>query len=96
LRNETPPYELHLGHHALTFGENLLVGLVALSLLPLIAWRIWRGVRDGRLPVYRTYYERADSAAKFNVLLALHSLAFLLIAIVAADLLFGLGLREGI
>jgi hypothetical protein len=75
-------------------GENLFVGLIALALLPLIALRIRRGLREGRLPVYRTYHERADSAAKFNVLFALHALAFLLIALIAADLLLGLGLRE--
>lgn len=75
-------------------GEQLLVGLIALALLPLIGLRIWRGLREGRLPVYRSHHERADSAAKFNVLLVLHSLAFLLIALVAVDLIFGLGLRE--
>lgn len=75
-------------------GENALVGLIALALLPLIGLRIWRGVRDGRMPIYRTYHDRAESAAKFNVLLALNALAFLLIAAVAADLLLGLGLRE--
>lgn len=80
---------------ALAFeGENLVVGLIALALLPLIGLRVWRGLRDGRLPVYRTYHERANSAAKFNALLALHALAFLLIALVATDLLLGLGLRE--
>ena len=75
-------------------GENLFVGLIALALLPLIGWRIWRGLRDGRMPVYRTYQDRTDSAPKFIVLLALNVLAFLLIALVAADLLLGLGLRE--
>lgn len=75
-------------------SEDLLVGVVALALLPLIGIRIVRGLREGRLPVYRTYHERADGAAKFNVLLALHAIAFLLIALVAADLLFNLGLRE--
>ena len=75
-------------------GEDLFVGLMALALLPIVGWRIWRGLREGRLPVYRTYLTRADGAAKFNVLLALHALAFLLIAIVAMDLLLGLGLRE--
>jgi hypothetical protein len=44
-------------------GENLLVGLVALALLPLIGLRIWRGVRDGRLPVYRAYLRREESGA---------------------------------
>ena len=75
-------------------GENLLVGLIALALLPLIGLRIWRGARDGRMPIYRSHLDRAQSAAKFNVLLALNALAFLLIALVAADLLFNLGLRE--
>lgn len=74
--------------------EDTLVGLVALALLPLIGLRIWRGLRDGRLPVYRTSLERAESAARFNLLLALHALAFLLVALAAADLLFNLGLRE--
>jgi hypothetical protein len=75
-------------------AENLLVSLVALALLPVIGWRIFRGLRDGRLPIYRTYLAREKGAAKFNVLLALHALAFLLIALVAVDLLLGLGLRE--
>jgi hypothetical protein len=75
-------------------GEELLVGLIALALLPVIGWRIWRGLRDGRLPLYRTRLQREDSGSKFTVLLGLHALAFLLIALVAADLLFNLGLRE--
>ena len=75
-------------------SEDIFVGLVALALLPLIAMRIARGVREGRLPIYRTYLERAGSEAKFNVLLALHALSFVVIAVLAADLLFGLGLRE--
>ena len=75
-------------------GEETLVGLIALALLPLIALRIWRGLRDGRLPVYRTYLRREQSGAKFALLLVLHSAAFLLIALAAADLLLGLGLRE--
>jgi hypothetical protein len=75
-------------------GENLFVGLVALALLPIIGWRIWRGLKDGRLAIYRTPLHREDSGPKFAALLGLHALAFLLIALVAADLLFALGLRE--
>ena len=75
-------------------GENILVGLFAFALLPIIGWRIWHGLRDGHLPVYRTHHHREDSRSKFAVLLALHALSFLLIALVAADLLFDLGLRE--
>jgi len=73
-------------------GEDLLVGLVALALLPLIGLRVWRGLRDGRLPVYRTHLTREENAAKFNFLLVLHALSFVVIALVAADLLLGLGL----
>ena len=74
--------------------ENLLVGLIALALLPVIAWRIWRGLKHGQLPLYRTRIDRSVGAAKFNFLLGLHVLIFLLIALVAADLLLGLGLKE--
>jgi len=75
-------------------SENLLVGLIALALLPLIGLRIWRGMREGRMPIYRAYQERADSPARFNVMLGLNALAFLLIALVAVDLLFNLDLRN--
>ena len=75
-------------------NQDLLVGLIGLGLLPVIVWRIRRGLREGRLPVYRTYHSREESAAKFNLLLALHALSFLLIALITADLLFGLGLKE--
>ena len=75
-------------------SENLVVGLIALALLPVIGWRIWRGVTQGQLPLYRTRIDRSVGAAKFNFLLGLHALLFLLIAVVAADLLLGLGLKE--
>lgn len=74
--------------------EDLIVGLICLALLPLIANRIVRGVRHGRLPVYRTYLDKEESGSKFAVLLALHALSLILVAAVAADLLLGLGLRE--
>ena len=76
-------------------GENLFVGLVALALLPVIGLRIWRALRDGELPLYRTRIARDEAGmAKFNFLLGLHLLVFLVIAVVAADLLLGLGLKE--
>ena len=75
-------------------GENLVVGLIALALLPVIGWRIWRGLKQGELPLYRTRIDRSVGAAKFNFLLGVHVLLFLLIALVAADLLLGLGLKE--
>jgi hypothetical protein len=74
--------------------EELFVGLVCVALLPMIALRIRRGLRDGRLPVYRTYLTREESGSRFGALLALHALSFFLVAAIAADLLLGLGLRE--
>jgi hypothetical protein len=77
-------------------SEELLVGLVGLALLPLIGLRIVRGLRDGRLPLYRTYVAREESGARFGVLLVLHALSFLLIAAISADLLLNLGLRNAL
>jgi hypothetical protein len=74
--------------------EEIFVGLVALVLLPVIALRIARGIQQGRLPVYRTYIERDDDRAKFAVMLAIHAATFVLMAIVAADLLFNLDVRD--
>ena len=72
-------------------GEDLLVGLIGLALLPLIAWRIRRGVKEGRLPLYRTYLSRGESGSKFTFLLGLHVLSFLVVGYIAADLLLGRG-----
>ncbi len=77
-------------------SDDLFVGLVALVLVSLIGWRIMRGFREGRLPIYRTYLGRAESGSRFGVLMALHILSLLLVAAVAADLLLGLGLREAL
>ena len=77
-------------------SEDLLVGAIAFALLPLIAWRIRRGFREGRLPLYRTYVERGEAGGKFGLLLALHALSFVVVAIVAADLVFQLGLKEAL
>ena len=74
-------------------SEDLLVGLISLALLPLIGMRILRGLREGRLPAYRTYVRRDESAAKFAVLMGMHVISFLLVAAIAADLLLSLDLR---
>jgi hypothetical protein len=75
-------------------GQDLLIGLIGLALLPLIGLRLWRGLRDGRLPLYRTYVSRADGRGKFAFLLVLHALSLVLVAGIAADLLLNLGIRE--
>ena len=77
-------------------GEELFVGLVGLALLPMIAWRIRRGLKEGRLPIYRTYLSREEGGSKFGLLLGFHLLSFVLVAVIAADLLFQLGLKEAL
>ena len=75
-------------------SEEFLVGLVALLLVPLIARRILRGLRQGEMPLYRARLGRGAGPARFNLVLALHVLSLMLVALVAADLLLGLGLRQ--
>jgi hypothetical protein len=77
-------------------SEDLFVGAVSLILLPLIASRIVRGIREGRLPLYRSYLTREEDKAKFHTLLALHAASFVLLALVAADLLLGLNLKDSL
>ncbi len=69
-------------------SEDLLVGLIALLLLPLIGHRILRALRTGRVPLYRTYLQREEGEAKFRLVVGLHALSFLVVAVIAADLLF--------
>lgn len=78
----------------MTANDDFLVGLITLALVPLIGWRIVRGVRSGRLPLYRTHIERDEDRSKFTALLALHAVSLLLVATIAADLLLGLNLRN--
>ncbi len=77
-------------------SEDLLVGMIGAALLAMIALRIRRGLREGRLPLYRTYVRRDEAGSKFGLLLALHVLSFVLVAVVAADLIFQLGLKESL
>ncbi|HYI42087.1 MAG TPA: hypothetical protein VD768_00480 [Sphingomicrobium sp.] len=74
-------------------NSDFMVGCLAAVLVFLIGWRIVRGLRAGRLPVYRTYIGRDENRAKFNMLLALHIASMMVVATIAADLLFGLNLR---
>lgn len=77
-------------------GEDLLVGLIGLALLPMIGWRIRRGLKEGRLPIYRAYLSRDEGGSKYRLLLALHVLSFVLVAAITADLIFQLGLKEAL
>ena len=74
--------------------EDVLVGLVALALVPAIALLIRRGLRAGRLPIGRGHVLRDERAAAFNTLLGLYAVAAVGLAVIAADLLLQLGLRQ--
>jgi hypothetical protein len=77
-------------------SEDLLVGIIGLILLPLIATRLIKGLREGRLPLYRTYVRREEHRAKFAMLLGVHSLSFFIVAAITADLLLGLRLKDAL
>ncbi len=71
--------------------EDILVGLVAMGLVPWIVWTLQRGLRDGRLPIARAHVERESRPAAFVLLPALYVAAGLVIAYIAFDLLVGRG-----
>jgi hypothetical protein len=77
-------------------GEDLIVGIIALGLLPWIAWTLTRGLRAGRLPIGRGHIVRDERRGAFIALLCLYVVAALLIAAIVLDLLFhiDIGLRS--
>ena len=76
-------------------GEGTFVGIVALLGASALAWRIVGALRTGEVPLYRTRLTRlGEGAAKFNVLVALNGIAMVVLLVIAADLLLGLGLRD--
>jgi len=72
-------------------SDELLVGtLCLLVVVPWIAWTIWRGFKQGALPVGRGYLRRDERPGPFRALLASYVIAILLMAFIGVDLLFGL------
>ena len=65
-------------------------------LLPLIAWRIRRGLKEGRLAALPHLCRPRRGREQVRPLLGLHALSFVLVAAIAADLLFQLGLKEAL
>jgi hypothetical protein len=77
-------------------GEELIVGVICAVLAFLILRRLALALRTGEVPLYRTRLRRAEAGeARFFALLALNGGLFLLLFVIAADLLLGLGLRSG-
>jgi len=74
--------------------EDMLIGLVAAIVALLLAKRVFVAIHDGIIPLYRTRLTRAEAGTgKFNSLILLNLIGMLAMAAIAADLLFGLGLR---
>ena len=69
--------------------DELLVGtLCLLVVVPWIAWTIWRGFKQGALPIGRGYVRRDERPGPFKALLASYAVALLLMAFIGIDLLF--------
>ena len=69
--------------------EDVLVGLVALGVVPWIYWTVRRGLRDGRIPLGRIHVVRDERPRVFIALLWSYAFAAALMAYIALDLLSG-------
>jgi hypothetical protein len=77
-------------------GDELFVGTVCAVLTVLLVVRIGRALRTGEIPLYRTRLRRGEAGdARFLVLVALNVGLFVLMFVIAADLLLGLRLQGG-
>jgi len=74
-------------------GTDIVIGLIALLLVPWLLWTMRRGLRDGRLPIARSYVERAERPGAFRFMLVLYLAILVGVIVIAADLLFGLNLK---
>ncbi|WP_205481198.1 hypothetical protein [Sphingomonas arenae] len=75
-------------------AEELFVGAVCVVLALLLLRRIALALRSGEIPLYRTRLNRAEAGdARFWTLVAINAGLFVLLFVIAADLLLGLGFR---
>ena len=75
-------------------SEDGLVGLIALALIPWIGWTVRRGLKDGKLPIGRSYVRRDERRGAYRALLTLWVVMALISAMIGLDLLFGFDLRS--
>lgn len=75
-------------------GEELFIGAICAVLALMILRRIAGALRSGEVPLYRTRLHRAEAGeARFWGLVLVNVALFVLLFVIAADLLLGLGLR---
>ena len=76
-------------------GEELLSGALCAVLALVILRRIAVALRTGEIPLYRMRLSRSEvGVARFRSLLLLNGAIFVLLFVISADLLLGLGLRQ--
>jgi hypothetical protein len=73
-------------------SENVLVGLIAGALVPWIGWRLARALRQGRLPLGRSYISRYERAGAYWMLFGFYALSGVLAAVICVDLILGVKL----
>lgn len=75
-------------------AEELFVGALCVILALLLLRRIARALQTGEVPLYRTRLNRAEAGeAKFWVVMAVNAGVFVLLFVIAADLLLKLNFR---
>ena len=75
-------------------AEELFVGAVCVVLALLLLRRLALALRTGEIPLYRTRLSRAEAGdARFWTLVAINAGLFVLLFVIAADLLLELGFR---
>jgi hypothetical protein len=73
-------------------SENVLVGLIAGALVPWIGWRLARALKEGKLPIGRSYVSRGERAGAFWGLFAFYAVSAVAAVFICLDLLFGVRL----
>ena len=75
-------------------SEETLVGLIVVATVPWIIATLFRGKRDGRLPIGRSYVHQAERPGAFRALLIFYIASAALMLFISLDLMLGLGARS--
>ena len=73
-------------------SEEMLVGFIALLAAMLVARRLLKALRSGEAMFARRKLSREEEPGRFRILLLADAIAFVLMCVISADLIFGLNL----
>lgn len=74
--------------------EEIFVGVICVVVALLLLRRIGDALRTGEIPVYRTRLKRAEAGeGKFWMLVVVNAGLFVLLFVIAVDLLLNLNIR---